>query len=736
MIAAWTAFLWVRSYLGNSDLVAQAGEKVSAYQAAAATLPPNPIGDTDLPPVVDALNNLRDLPSNPVLNEPEPERRVRYGLYQGEVLGTQAAQTYRAALNQRFLPRILLRLEEQMAVSMNNPELLYETLKIYLMLGQQGPLNKDLVREWLETDWSVAYGGISRAPLRDDLKTHLEALLSQQMDEIALNGPLVEQVQGVLTQLPLAERVYNGIINSAAATQLPKWRITEVGGPSVARAMVRSSGKPLNDGIEGIFTYSGFNNIFLPEAVSVAERVKDEAWVLGDRGDDLQSDQALLALSRDVLDLYYSDFISRYDQMMGDLDIIPLESLSHAAEVTNILSGPTSPILNILTQVASETKLTEDRSNLDTENLQGTAKNLAQLEGRSALSPQGQLLLEALASTAVSAAQSGQPQLPPGAFVERRFSWLHDLVDRPEGQPSQLDLMLDGLLQVYLALNKMSIAGISDGDAAGQAISQFQQSASQTQGPLPRWASQITTGSSGLATEGTRATINANWQANVLPFCTQALDNRYPFNKRARADVGLQDFTKLFGPGGLMDTFFKEQLQKHVDTTARPWTFKRVNNVDLGISPAVLQQFQHAAEIKDAFFAAGPQMSVSFQVTAFALDPKAKSVVLDSHGQQLTYEQNGPQNPVAFTWPGNIGLAQITFSPNRKDTENVMKRDGPWAWFRLLDAAEVRSTSASDRKRVFFKVGGRAAIFDMQTGSFLNPFALPALSKFSCPKSM
>lgn len=735
LIAIWTGALWVRSYLGNSDLIAEAEQRVSAYQVAAATLPPNPVGDTDLPPVVDALNNLRDLPSNPVLADPDPERRIRYGLYQGEVLGTQAAQTYRSALNQRFLPRILLRLEEQIGVSMNNPELLYETLKIYLMLGQQGPLNKELVRNWLDADWEVAYGGIARAGLRDDLGTHLEALLSQQMDEIALNGPLVEQAQSVLTELPLAERVYNGIINSTVATQIPKWRITEVGGPSVARAMVRTSGKPLNEGIEGIYTYAGFNDVFLPEAVSVAERVKDEAWVLGDAGEDLQSDTALLALSRDVLDLYYSDFVSRYDQLLGDLDILPMQSLSHAAEVTNILSGPTSPILNILTAVSEETKLTEDRS-VNTDNLQGTAVGLARLEGRSTLSPQSQLLLEALASTAVNAANAAQPQLPPGAFVERRFSWLHDLVNRPEGQPSQLDLLLEGLFQVNQALNKMSIAGISDGDAAGQAILLFQQAAAQTQGPLPRWASQITTGSSGVATEGTRASINANWQANVLPTCSQALDNRYPFNKRARADVGLQDFTKLFAPGGLIDTFFRDQLEKHVDTTSRPWTFKRVNNVDLGISPAVLQQFQHAAEIRDAFFASGPQMSVQFQVTAFALDPKAKSVVLDIHGQQLAYEQNGPQNPVAFNWPGSIGLSQITFAPDRRDTESVAKRDGPWAWFRLLDSAEVRSTAASDRKRVFFKVGGRAAIFDMQTGSFLNPFALAALSKFSCPKSM
>jgi type VI secretion system protein ImpL len=82
-----------------------------------------------------------------------------------------------------------------------------------------------------------------------------------------------------------------------------------------------------------------------------------------------------------------------------------------------------------------------------------------------------------------------------------------------------------------------------------------------------------------------------------------------------------------------------------------------------------------------------------------------------------------------------VGLARVTFEPQATNVENVLQKDGPWAWFRLLDAAEVRRTNVSDRKRVIFNVGGRIAIFQMQSGSVLNPFALPALSKFSCPKT-
>ncbi|MGD9862260.1 MAG: type VI secretion system membrane subunit TssM [Pseudodonghicola sp.] len=734
LIALATGALWVRSYLGNATLIAGAAEQADAYQAAASTLPPSPVGDTDLPPVVAALNLLRDLPGNPVLDAPAPPRALRYGLYQGEVIGTQAAQTYRAALNRRLLPRLLLRLEEQITGNMNNPDLLYEALKIYLMLGLQGPMNPDLVRDWMTVDWEISYPGVQRRELREDLAGHLDALLSQPMEEIALNGPLVEQVQAVLTEMPLAQRVYNGIINSPKATALPKWRITDVGGPAVARVLVRSSGKPLNDGIEGIFTYDGFNDVFLPEAVSVAERVQNESWVLGPRGEAVQSEAALLALSRDVLDLYYNDYIARYDQILADIDIIPMESLSHAVEVTNVLSGPTSPIVNILTEIGNETRLTENRSLLPTGELNKGAATIAAIEARSSLTIQGQILMEALMNTAAGA--NGEPPKPPGAYVEERFSWLHQLVARPEGQPSQLDQMMDVLTQVYQELNKMSFSGVTSGQG-GEAILRFQQAASRMEGPLPRWATQIATGSSGIAADGTRASINARWQASVLPFCRQALSNRYPFNPRARADVGIQDFARLFAPDGMIDGFFNENLVKFVDTRTRPWTWKRVNDVDLGISNAVLQQFQYASQIREAFFATGPEPQIQFQITPYGLDDNAKSVLLEVHGQQVGFKQRGGlPTPVAVTWPGSVGLARVSFEPQKRNTESVLSRDGPWAWFRLLDAAEVRSLNVADRKRVYLIVGGRMAIVDLLVGSVINPFALQALTKFSCPESL
>lgn len=737
VVAIAAGALWTRSYLGNRDQARAISASVQQFRTAAAEIPGNPIGDTDLPPVALALNILRAVPVNPVDGTVPAPDALGWGLYQGRVIGNEVKLSYRAALNHMLLPRLMLRLDEQMQSNMNNADLLYEALKIYLMLAQKGPMDADLVREWMTVDWGLAYPGPEREAMRADLAGHLDALLTQPMDEIEPNGDLVKLVRDTLTRMPQAQRVYNGIVKSAAATDLPKWRLSDVGGPNLARAIVRSSGTPLNDGIPGIYTFNGFNDVFLSEALGVAKRIAADSWVLGPQGKTGASDKALLTLSRDVLDLYYNDFIATYNKLLGDVDIIPMQNLAHAVEVTGVLSGPTSPIVNILAAVAKETDLTaEPEGELDTAGVEAGGGAVGGALVRRKLTPSARIFLEAM-SAAESADGKGPPP-PPGAYVADEFKWLHDLVDRKEGQPSQLDGLMEVLKDVNKELNGLTGDGSLGGAPQGSstALARFQQAAKGLPGPMERWSTQIAAGSGGLAAGNTRASIDALWQARVASVCAQATA-AYPFKRQAKNDISIQDFARLFAPApnGLVDAFFQENLAKLVDIRTNPWSWKKVNDTDLGISDAVLKQMQNAALIRDAFFPAGPTPKVSFQITPEALSPTAQMVILEIDGQQVGFQQgNNQPRPAPITWPGAVGAARIDYIPPA-GAQNTLAFNGPWAWFRILQAATIRGTNASDRKRLIFNVGGRQALFSMQSGSILDPFFLRALDDFQCPTS-
>src|SRR6202030_822701 len=113
------------------------------------------VADSDLRPVLPLLAIARDLPRGYAFRDQTSPLLLQLGLYQGDKLGSQAIAVYRGDLNRLLLPRLLLRLEQQLAQNQTRPDFLYEALKIYLMLGAQGKLDKSLIKRWMTLDWAA-----------------------------------------------------------------------------------------------------------------------------------------------------------------------------------------------------------------------------------------------------------------------------------------------------------------------------------------------------------------------------------------------------------------------------------------------------------------------------------------------------------------------------------------------------------------------------------------------------
>ena len=121
---------------------------------------------------------------------------MRFGLFQSG-LAASGNEAYREGLRRIMLPRLLLRLEKVLQANRNEPANLYEPLKVYLMLGGQGPMDRSAVRNWVTSDWEgELYAGSDRAPVRAALARHLDALLDDKdlgasWANPPLNGTLV-----------------------------------------------------------------------------------------------------------------------------------------------------------------------------------------------------------------------------------------------------------------------------------------------------------------------------------------------------------------------------------------------------------------------------------------------------------------------------------------------------------------------------------------------------------------
>jgi len=217
--------------------------------------------------------------------------------------------------------------------------------------------------------------------------------------------------------------------------------------------------------------------------------------------------------------------------------------------------------------------------------------------------------------------------------------------------------------------------------------------------------------------------------------CPLAVNGRFPFTPGSSIETPLDDFAKLFAPGGLIDGFFNTQLRPYVDTTGPVWKARSVDGVPAPVSAADIAQFQRAAVIRDLFFAPGSTtIAVRFDITPVDLDPGASQVSLELDGTSVTYA-HGPSRSTQIVWPGpnRIQNVRLVFDPPPSGGTGVLAENSPWGMFRLFGLGTLTQAGSRERYTLSFALGNRQATFELRAASVLNPFAPGILQDFRCP---
>ena len=747
---------WTGSYVGNRAMIEDAHAAAAHYNQQYAELAKRGPADIDLRAILPPLATLRSMRGGYDQREASTPLALTFGLYQGDKISSAAIDGYYRALSAMLLPRLLARLEGQLAANLDKPDFLYEALKVYLILGREGKIDPDHVLVWLSNDFTASFPSDDDAPDREALLEHAEAMLQRPLTAIALNGPLIAQVRDILTREPLAEYSYNRIMRSPRITSLAEWTIADNGGAGSGRVFARQSGQSITTGLPGIFTWSGYHTRFLPLMPTVTQDIQEDAWVLGRENKGVGSTLAEVnKLRHDVVGLYLEDYVRRWDRLLGDIVVKPFSSVSDAVDQLGLMSGPNSPLRALWQAIDAQTQLSragatdaaEAQMEAKAAKVGQRAAGLGNLVARSGMTLNQTELANVLGEAFGSTPGSAAP-VNPATFVDEHFKALHNFVAGTKDRPAPMEVVLEKMGGVYQGMNQVAnapnpgqammgaLGNAGSGSGAAASAAQLQDLAKGLPGPVAAMVQSVARSSTAVSTGGASRALQEAWRTKVLTLCNDAFLNRYPFAGGASLDAPPDDFTKLLAPGGLMDQFFADNLKPFVDTTSSPW--KAANQSQLGLAPGTLVQFENAAKIRDALFAGGTQVVVKFDLILATLDAGVGQITLDIAGQSLT-ESHGPPQSMKFQWPGQGGktLVRLTMTPAAGGNALTSEKDGPWALLRLLDPpTRVVPSGQPDKFSLVFTAPSGAATFQLTAGSTRNPFTLPALRQFRCPATL
>ena len=732
LCAVGLSIAWLTSYKKNSDLIEQTVKLDGEYASAGAPLIKQTIiADHDLDKVLPLLHRLRNAPAGYATRDAQVPLSERYGLSQHPRLLSASDAAYHAALERMFRPRMLYRLEEQLAARIREPAFVYEALKVYLMLGGQHPPDQGLIKSWMQRDWADnLYPGATNAEGRRLLEDHLTAMFDLETEQpplVELDGRLIQEAQNSLARLSVAQRAYELLKSEARAATTGDWLVARKGGPDVSVVFESAAGQSLdNVRVPAFFTYNGFQQMFVAKLSGLSERMNRDRWVLGDAGQQTAIGQQYDALAGDLLNIYSSDFVTTWRTALGNLRLKKLLADKPKYDALRALSAPTSPLRQILESIRDETALTKERPK--------PANAAAPTDALSRPSP-------ALFNT-----QDGSP----GAGIEAQFRSFHSVL---EGDSTRrpIDSVIANLNDIAQSLTLI----VENPQMTAQATNSLQTQVAALRNNASRMPPPFSDMLRGAAAEfegsvaaSTAGQLLQSLRDQVTPVCQQTVTNRYPFVRGSNQEVPLGDFAKLFSPNGIMDRFFTQFLAPYADTSRPDWTWRKDSPVGRSLSPDTLKQFQNAAYIRDAFFQTGgsmPLVSLAIKPPRAAgpgVDIKTEigGTVIASPGASGGASVFGaaPPPPSSATsstvqWPGPSARTAISVS-SETGPPSVLERTGPWSLFRMLEAGSL--SAKGETASATFIVAGNELNYQISTGSVRNPLNLTTLREFRCPSGI
>jgi type VI secretion system protein ImpL len=455
--------------------------------------------------------------------------------------------------------------------------------------------------------------------------------------------PLVVRTRGFLQRFTGLEPLYQALLADAGRAGTPiQFHRMHPG----TEAVVRNTHV-----VPAAFTRDGWAHV--QTALDNVDRLLTrEDWVVGERSVVPAQDRARLA--QELRTRYVADYVGAWREYLRASSVVAFGGPADAAGKLSSLSGNDSPLLRMLAVASWHTSM-------------DTVVVARVFQPVHLVVPPGdgaQLVSEANAPylSSLTALQLAMDQVAQAAGPARL-----DALAQASGNAEQVNLQVRQLAQGF------SIQG--DAREVGLAVQRL------LQAPI--------SGAETLA----RALPSAEANAQGTSFCQpiRRLAAKYPFNPRGATDAPMDEVAAVLQPGGsALWSFYDESLQNLLVRQGSRYAAR------IGADPqptaTFVSFFNRAAEVSNGLFpreGAGPQVTFALRPQASEAIPEIR-VSIDGQTQAFTPTVAASRT---FTWEGERArTARITGRIGATEVTLVEAPEGPWALFRLMQAAEWERT--------------------------------------------
>ena len=642
------------------------------------------------------------------------------GLYDGRI-DERADQAYQRYLRGPFTQALLRELEQALLNTEDDLQL-YNQFRVYQMFGDTSRMEAPQVVEWFTRRWAATVERETQTSLRH----HLEGLLALELTDQALNQPLARTVAQRLLQVPVAQRVYNRI-QSEPEFQRPVDLRAQYGNQLTAVFELPANARDAIQ-VPWMFTREGYKSIDLSPRSPVLRELVNDRWIFESLEQSAQTmtEDDLGELSERVTELYLRDYIRTWVGVQQALSIDSFASLNQGSERLARAADPLySPLLRVLEVSAAQTQLTNPE-----------LKEKVAGAGRS----QRTSIAAGLIASQMDSTE-----------VDRHFSELHRLMAGDAGQApihavlGEVRKLSDFVQDIRMSPDPQrrafEIARARFADGEGNPASQLRSYARNLPQPLEQWLNGLSRETWRSILIEARGHVVNEWQAQGYQPYQRMAAGRYPLVGGVDAEMSLYDFSEFFKPGGLHERFVQQYIEPFVQTRGR-WHNRQVDGYGLGLSASALAQIRHGQAITELMFRSGessPRLSLEFKPQDLAKDNAR--FILDMGDQTLSYS-HGPKFWRRVDWSGDQAerrLRLVFEKVNGGASDRVYQ--GPWAWFRALDDAQVQKTSRSDVFHLTFssaaadtRADRNTMVYEVRTQSVDNLLTNNPLRRYQCPE--